>query len=56
VRLPFVDEYKSAGKYEVEWNAGNYSSGIYFYKLKASNPSTSSGQGFIETKKMISLE
>jgi len=34
-----------AGTYEVEWNASNYSSGIYFYTLKAGN--------FKETKKMI---
>ncbi len=28
-----VDEYKSAGKYEVEFSATNLSSGIYFYNL-----------------------
>jgi hypothetical protein len=35
----------SPGTYEIEWNAANYSSGIYFYTLKAGN--------FSETKKMI---
>ena len=36
--------------------ARNLSSGIYFYTLRAGNPSTSSGQGFMQTKKMIYLK
>ncbi|MEP0860054.1 MAG: T9SS type A sorting domain-containing protein [Ignavibacterium sp.] len=40
-----VDEYREAGIYEVEFDAENLSSGIYFYKLQAGN--------FIDTKKMI---
>ncbi len=40
-----VDEYRPAGNYEVDFNAGALSSGIYFYQLKSGN--------FIETKKMI---
>ncbi|MBK9097344.1 MAG: T9SS type A sorting domain-containing protein [bacterium] len=43
----FVDEYKPAGSYEVEWDASDYPSGVYFYQLRAKN--------FIETKKMILL-
>jgi uncharacterized delta-60 repeat protein len=46
-----VDDYKSAGNYEVEFNptssARNLVSGIYFYQLKAGE--------FIQTKKMILL-
>jgi len=42
-----VDEYKTSGSYEVEFNASKFSSGIYFYKLQAG--------GFVETKKMILL-
>ena len=34
-----VNEYKSPGTYEVQFNAGNLSSGIYYYKLKYENQS-----------------
>jgi len=37
-----------AGSHELKWNAANVASGIYFYKLDASN--------FSETKKMILLK
>ncbi len=43
-----VDEEKSAGKYEVEFNGGNLSSGIYYYTLRAGS--------FIETKKLILMK
>jgi len=40
-----INETKSAGTYEVEFNASNLSSGVYYYKLQAGT--------FTETKKMI---
>jgi hypothetical protein len=40
-----VNESKEVGNYEVEFNAGNLASGIYFYQLKTT--------GFISTKKML---
>jgi hypothetical protein len=43
-----VDEYKSAGTYEVKFDAAQISSGIYFYKLQAGS--------FISTKKMILIK
>ncbi len=43
-----VNEEKQAGVYEVEFNASQLSSGIYYYQLKTGN--------FIETKKMILLK
>jgi hypothetical protein len=43
-----VNESKIAGTYEVNFNAANLSSGIYFYKLTSGN--------FTETKKMILMK
>jgi hypothetical protein len=43
-----VDEFKPAGSYEIEFNANNLSSGVYFYKLLTGNIS--------ETRKMILLK
>ena len=43
-----VDEYKTAGTYELKWSANAYPSGVYFYQLKT--------DGFVETKKMILMK
>jgi hypothetical protein len=39
-----ANENLSAGKYEVKWDAGKYSSGVYFYRLLT--------DGFVHTRKM----
>ena len=56
-----VNEYRYAGSYEVEFDAGNLASGIYYYQLKVGDPSSGSpkgqaGQGFVETRKMILMK
>jgi hypothetical protein len=43
-----VNEEKAAGNYEVNWNAVNLPSGVYFYQLKAGS--------FVEIKKMVLLK
>jgi hypothetical protein len=43
-----VNDNLKPGEYEASWNAGDYSSGIYFYKLYAGN--------YSETKRMILLK
>lgn len=43
-----VNEVKSAGTYEVNFNAANLSSGVYFYRLESGN--------FVDTKKMFLLK
>ena len=43
-----VDEPLQPGTYEVGWDASNYSSGLYFYMLKAGD--------FSETKKMLIIK
>ncbi len=47
-----VNEQLQPGTYEVEWNAADYPSGVYFYRLTAGE----SGQGFSETEKMILIK
>lgn len=58
-----VDENKAAGKYDVQFDGSQLSSGVYFYRLTTGDPSTGSpsspqtsspkGQGFISTKKLM---
>ncbi len=43
-----VSQEITAGKYEVEWNAVNYPSGVYYYKLNSDN--------YSETKKMVLIK
>ncbi len=43
-----VNEQLNAGTYEADWDASNYSSGIYFYKLISNQ--------FTETRKMILMK
>jgi len=46
--VTLVNEYKSAGSYEVEFNASRLSSGLYLYKLQVGE--------FISTKKMMLIK
>jgi hypothetical protein len=43
-----VSEKLSAGNYSATWDGGEYSSGLYFYRLQAGN--------FVETKKLILMK
>jgi hypothetical protein len=54
-----VNEQKSPGTYEVEFSAvgrQELPSGVYLYRLQVGDPSTSSGQSFADTRKMILLK
>ena len=44
-----------AGNHQVIWDGSNVASGMYFYRLQAGDPSRGSGQGFVQTRKMILL-
>lgn len=46
--MTLVDENQPVGTYEVEWDAGNFSSGVYYYVIKASD--------FEDVKKMVLLK
>ncbi len=43
-----TDGVRAPGKYSVKWNASNYASGIYFYKLEAGN--------FVKVQKMVLMK
>jgi len=43
-----INDYQDAGNHLIKWNASDYSSGIYFYRLKAGNK--------IENKKMMLIK
>ncbi|HVO72740.1 MAG TPA: T9SS type A sorting domain-containing protein [Ignavibacteriaceae bacterium] len=46
--ITLTSMYYSAGEHQIQWDASNQSSGIYFYKLKTSN--------YTETKKLLLLK
>ncbi|MFC2084997.1 hypothetical protein ACFLS9_08075 [Bacteroidota bacterium] len=52
--VTLVNKEQSPGNYKVEWNAANYSSGVYFYKLEVTGASRP--EPFIDIKKMILLK
>jgi hypothetical protein len=47
-----VNETKTPGSYEVQFNAAHLASGVYIYSLRA----TGSGQVFVQTRKMILMK
>ncbi len=49
-----VNEQLKPGAYEADWDASDYPSGVYFYRLDVGDPSTS--LRVIETKKMVLIK
>lgn len=50
-----VDAWQDAGYKSVEWDASNFASGVYFYRLDATNVSNPS-KSFTQVKKMLLLK
>ena len=46
--VKLINEVQQAGHHEVTWNAYDFASGIYFYRLQASD--------FVQTRKMVLLK
>jgi CubicO group peptidase (beta-lactamase class C family) len=51
-----IDGTEEPGYKSVKWDANGIPSGVYYYRLQAGNPTTSSGQRYIETKKLLLLK
>jgi hypothetical protein len=49
------NEYKTPGKYVVEFDGSNYASGVYFYRIEA-RQAGSIKSVFVEAKKMVLLK
>jgi len=43
-----INEQKQAGRYEISFDASNFSSGVYIYKISVSD--------FVDTKKMVLMK
>jgi len=43
-----VNQHQNAGTYQIQWDASGYSSGVYFYQIKA--------DGFQQVKKMLLIK
>jgi enterochelin esterase family protein len=48
-----VDEVKTSGSYNVNWNASSYASGVFFYRITATP--TNGEHAFMKTNKMVLL-
>jgi hypothetical protein len=51
-----VEGVYESGYHKVTFNASGLPSGSYVYRLESNDPSTSSGQSFVQVKKMILLK
>lgn len=47
------NEFKQAGSHEIKWNAENFSTGIYFYKMEVAGIN---GRHFSEMKKCVLMK
>jgi hypothetical protein len=55
VVMRLVDNVESAGFKSVEWNASHMASGVYFYRLEATNINDP-GKSFIHVRKMLLIK
>ncbi|MFC2088855.1 T9SS type A sorting domain-containing protein [Calditrichota bacterium] len=51
-----VSDKLTPGNYKYTWDAAGFASGIYYYKISAGDPSTSSGSTFVQTRKLILMK
>ncbi len=53
--ITLVNEQMQPGSYNVDWDASNYPSGVYFYKIEVRQARSSTGD-FFESKKMVLMK
>jgi hypothetical protein len=51
-----ISEKLTPRNYKYTWDASGFASGIYYYKIEAGSPSTGSGQGFVQIRKLILMK
>lgn len=55
VAILLNNEFKNAGRYELNWNAGNYASGVYIYRIEV-RQAGSATVDYVSTKKMVLIK
>ncbi|MCI0472399.1 MAG: T9SS type A sorting domain-containing protein, partial [Ignavibacteria bacterium] len=53
VETTLLDRFINAGAYTANWNASNFASGVYFYRIIAKG---SDGSSFVDTKRMVLIK
>jgi photosystem II stability/assembly factor-like uncharacterized protein len=53
--VTLLNEQLQPGSYSVDWDAANYPSGVYFYKLEVRQAGSSTGD-YAQTKKMVLIK
>jgi len=54
--ITLVNEWQEPGRYSIDWNASQYSSGIYFYRLTAHDPTGKWRHDFSKVKRCIFIK
>jgi hypothetical protein len=55
VQSVLSDEHQQAGFRSIDWNASNFASGVYFYRLEAIS-TTDPSRSFTQVKKMVLMK
>jgi len=51
-----VDQKQNVGRYSIQWDASQYSTGVYFYKIQVNDPANGGADGFSAVKKCLLIK